>query len=185
MKHVMLDLETFGVKPGVIIRSIGAVEFELDGRIGKSIYANVDRKSCEAIGLVSDPRTEQWWREQSKAAQEALLVDPKPLKDVVDGFYKWFLNCGADFVWSHGAAFDPVIFEAAAHAAKGQVPWKFYNVRDTRTTYDLFGFDIRDVWRDGTYHNALDDAKYQVKCVALAVAKGRKPGTVYESGAFE
>lgn len=175
MKHVMLDLETFGTKPGVILRSIGAVEFELDGTLGKKIYANIDRASCEAAGLVADPRTEQWWSEQSKASQEALLVDPKPLKDVVTSFASWFGKQGAVCVWGHGAAFDPVIFEAAANAVGVEVPWKFWNVRDTRTVFDLFGFDTSGSKRDGVYHNALDDAVFQTKCLCAALAKGRAP----------
>lgn len=170
----MLDLETFGTKPGVVIRSLGAVEFELDGTTGKSVYANVDQASCEAVGLTVDPATVKWWAQQSKAAQNALLVDPKPLKDVVLSFGQWFAARGAVCVWSHGAAFDTTIYEAACTALGISTPWRFFNVRDTRTVFDLFDFDLRDVYRDGTYHNALDDAVYQVKCLTLALRKGRK-----------
>lgn len=173
VKHVMLDLETFGVAPGVVIRSLGAIEFELDGTTGKTCYANIDRQSCEDLGLTIDPRTEAWWLEQSKEAQAALLDDPMPIKVAAEAFADWFRRVGADCVWGHGAAFDPVIWEAASKAAGFPVPWKFWNVRDTRTVFDLFDFDIRDVPRDGTYHNALDDATYQVKCLALALSKGR------------
>ncbi len=169
----MLDLETFGTKPGVVIRSLGAIEFDLDGSTGKSCYANISQASCEAAGLTVDPATVEWWKQQSKEAQAAFRVDPKPLPDVAISFYKWFAACGATHVWSHGAAFDTIIWEAASLAVKVPVPWKFYNVRDTRTVFDLFDFDIRDIPRDGTYHNALDDATYQVKCVAAALRKGR------------
>lgn len=182
MKHVMLDLETFGTKPGVVLRSIGAVSFELDGTIGSKIYANIDRASCEAAGLTVDPRTEQWWSEQSKASQDALLVDPKPLYDIAVSFASWFDKQGALCIWGHGASFDPVIYEAAANAVNVEVPWKFWNVRDTRTVFDLFDFDTSGSKRDGVYHNALDDAVFQVKCLCAALKKGRDaaPASVFE-----
>lgn len=177
MKHVMLDLETFGTTPGCVVRSIGAVEFELHGTTGRTFYENVMSTSCTDIGLKIDPQTAAWWKQQSQAAQEALLVDPQRIEETIKRFARWFGDAGATFVWSHGAAFDTVIWEAACRASKGPVPWKFYNARDTRTVFDLFEFDIRDIPRDGTYHNALDDARYQVKCIAAALAQGRDPET--------
>lgn len=173
MKHVMLDLETLGLAPGSALLSMGAVEFELDGRTGKTAYANIDRRSCITAGLKSDPHTEEWWKRQSQAARDALLIDPKPLKTVVQSFHGWFVARGAACIWSHGAAFDTVLWEVAAKAVGETVPWKFFNVRDTRTIYDTFDFDVRDIVRDGTHHNALDDAIYQIKCVAAALRKGR------------
>ncbi len=182
MKHIMFDLETFGTAPGSIIRSLGAVEFDLDGTTGASCYANIDRKSCEDVGLVADPRTEQWWSQQSKAAQESLLVDPQPLKLVATSFAEWVSKRGPDVrIWSQGAAFDPVLWEAACKAVRTMPVWKFWNTRDTRTVYDLFNFDVREITRDGTYHNALDDAIYQVKCVAAALKKGRAAAKAVDS----
>lgn len=175
MRNVMLDLETFGTAPGCVVRSIGAVEFELHGATGKTFYENIMATSCTDVGLTIDKRTAEWWSQQSKEAQEALLVDPQRLEETAKRFVKWFHDIGAEVVWSHGAAFDAVIWEAACRAVKGSVPWKFWNVRDTRTVFDLFEFDIRDIPRDGTYHNALDDARYQVRCMAAALASGRAP----------
>lgn len=187
MRHVMLDLETFGLVPGVALRSIGAVEFDLDGKTGRTFYANVSRASCEAAGLTIDPKTEEWWAQQSAAARNALAVDPVPLADAIRAFNAFFIECKAECVWSHGAAFDAVLFEAAACKVGVPTPWKFWNVRDTRTVFDVFGFDIRDIPRDGTYHNALDDAIYQVACVSAALAKGRpaKPAPAKYEGVFE
>ena len=48
--HAMLDLETWGTKPGSAIRSIGAALFTLDGNIGGTFYCNVDEQSCLDIG---------------------------------------------------------------------------------------------------------------------------------------
>jgi len=171
MHHVMLDLETFGVHPGAVIRSIGAVEFELDGLTGDSFYKNVDQRSCEIAGLKIEADTKAWWARQPRAPQDILKKDPQPLRQVADAFFTWFRGVGpADRtrVWSHGAAFDPVLWQAAAEAAGSGVPWSHWNLRDTRTLYDLAVFDVRDMMRHSVAHSAIDDCRFQILCVATA-----------------
>lgn len=169
MQDVMFDLETFGTVPGSALRSVGAVFFDLDGNLGAEFYANIDQASCEAAGLKVDPKTVAWWAQQEKAAQEALLVDPKPLSEVASSFNAFWMKNRGMRVWCQGAAFDAPLWEAAVK----RVPWKFWDILDTRTLYHLNSFDPRTVKRAGTYHNALDDSKYQVACVAAAIAKGK------------
>lgn len=175
MKNIMLDLETLGVTPGAAILSIGAVEFDFSGKLGRSFYRNVSPASCEAIGLRSEPSTVAWWERQSAAAKDALMVDRKSITEAVAEFAKWLGRADWLNIWSHGAAFDTVILEAAFRAVGAPVPWRFVNVRDTRTVFDLFDLDLRDLNRAGTHHNALDDAKFQAIAVAKALAKGRAP----------
>lgn len=170
----MLDLETFGTKPGSVLRSIGAVMFTLDGQITAEFYRNINHDSCHAAGLKVDPNTADWWSRQSQEAQDSLLVDQRQLSEVVGAFHGWFKANGGVTVWAQGANFDPALWEAAAEAVRSRVPWKFYNVRDTRTVYDVCNFDPMSITRVGTYHNALDDAKHQVRCVAAALANRSK-----------
>lgn len=174
-EHTMLDIETFGTTPGAVIRSIGAVTFSLSGETGSTFYVNVDRKSCEDAGLFVDPATERWWSEQSEAARKALLVNPIPLKEALQRFTKWFVDQQAPYVWAHGANFDPPLLEAAYVRTGGRIPWKFWNVRDTRTVFDLFKYDTRDLARNRVHHNALDDTLHQVDLIAAALRKGRQP----------
>jgi hypothetical protein len=177
--HICLDLETLGLEPGRVLRSIGAVRFNLSGEIGDTFYRNIDKDSCLDAGLTIDPATAQWWARQSPQARAALEVDPRPLAEVIGDFNIWFGVRSETRVWAQGAAFDPAMWEAAVKAAGYVVvPWKFHALRDTRTIYDVFNFDIRDVPRDGVYHSALDDALYQVRCVVTALSKGR-PGFAY------
>lgn len=167
----MCDIESWGVRPGCAIRSIGAVEFELNGAMGDTFYANVTRASCEAAGLHVDPNTEKWWSEQSEAARAVLDFEQMPLDHALLGFFCWFVDKRAEKIWSHGATFDIPIIEATAHAVKLRAPWKFWNARDTRTLHDLCDFDVRDMNRASGHHNALDDARFQVACVAAALQK--------------
>lgn len=162
----MLDLETWGTAQGCAIRSIGAVAFDPTGDgVGPTFYSNIDDRSCWFAGLTVDPKTVRWWKDQPAAANEALQIDKRPLQLVVDAFHKWFAAHRLQRVWCQGANFDAPIWEAAARAVNQFVPWKFWNIRDTRTAYELAGFDPALILREGTHHNALDDCLHQVKCV--------------------
>lgn len=141
-------------------------------RSAKKFYHNIDRASCEAIGLHVDPSTEKWWSEQSQEAQAALLTDCRPFAEVATAFHKFFKDNGGELIWCQGANFDAVLWEAAvakAWPSKSFVPWRFWNVRDTRTVYDLAELDTKTIERAGTYHNALDDSLHQIACVTAAV----------------
>lgn len=173
----MFDLETFGTQPGSVIRSIGAVYFDPQGAEAPrhlTFYANIDRKSCEDAGLTVDPETEAWWAKQSPEAQKALLQNCRPLAEVAREFHDWFNRHIGWQIWCQGANFDAVLWEAAVRAVGLSAPWKFYNVRDTRTVYEAFGFDTKSVQRIGTYHNALDDARHQAVCVQKAFRRDRR-----------
>lgn len=169
MTHIMLDLETFGTKPGSVIRSVGAAAFSPFGEdVTATFYANISEESAVAAGLTKDPRTVAWWAEQDAEAQAALLDNQRDIIETMAAFAVWFLEVGGEQVWAQGATFDPVLWEAAAAAVNIRVPWKFWNVRDTRTIYEVSSLITSDIPRNGTYHNALDDAVYQVACVQAA-----------------
>lgn len=173
-RHVMLDLETLGTRPGCVIRSVGACSFELETtKVGAGFYRNVTRESCEALGLHVDPQTEAWWAQQSDEARAHLEPDQRNITDVVEEFHAAFRATEASCIWCHGATFDVPIWDAAAHLLGLRSPWKFYDVRDTRTLFDLANFDTRMIAREGTHHNALDDAIFQAKCVQAAYRKLR------------
>lgn len=172
MNDVMLDLETWGTAPGSAIRSIGAVLFDpRTDQIGDTFYANISDSSCHNVGLTKDGGTVDWWFRQSKQAQDSLNVNPRPIHEVAQEFRRWFGRNAGYYVWAQGSNFDPVLWEAACKAVVQPVPWKFFNCSDTRTIYRAAGFDPRTLKRDGTYHNALDDAKHQVKCVQASFKK--------------
>jgi len=166
MRHVMLDLETWGTTPGSALRSIGAVSFEFGGAVGDSFYRNIDEQSCLDRGLTVDPQTNAWWLRQPEQARAALLDNQQPLLKVVVEFHRWFLfEQDAQFVWSQGGNFDEPLWAAAARACGERLPWKFWDARCTRTIYHAAEFDPRSMKREGVHHNALDDALFQIACV--------------------
>lgn len=172
MNNSMLDLETFGTRPGCAIRSVGAVMFDPHSdQIGAEFYMNVSDESCAMAGLFVQDDTAAWWDKQTQAARDALMVDPKGIYVVVQQFHEWFRKNRGVFVWGHGGNFDEPLWSAVAHKLGQRTPWKFWDARCTRSVYDVAGFDPRTVRRVGTYHNSLDDARHQAICVQKAYAK--------------
>lgn len=172
MTHCMLDLETWGTRPGCAIRSIGAVVFDpWQSGTEAEFYANIEPSSCASAGLAIDPGTAEWWEGQSPEARAHLRDARLPLHEALAQFSSFWRMNNTTFVWGHGATFDPPILEAAFVAAGIDVPWKFWNIRDTRTLFDLARVSLKDFPRAGTHHNALDDAKHQALAVQAAYKK--------------
>lgn len=180
MNHIMIDLETIGTRPGSAILTIGAVRFDpatdnlgdiIDPRMlpeDRAFYRRIERGSCTALGLTEDADTLAWWgRQSTEARQEAFDADPRhPIAEVMAAFTHW---CGRDpFPWSHGASFDVVLCEAIFERLGLRAPWKFWNVRDTRTLYVFTG---EKPIRDDNHHHALYDACAQAAAVQRAYAK--------------
>lgn len=170
----MLDLETWGTAPGSALRSIGAVAFDPHG--GQNwdeyvYYANIELASCEEVGLKVDPQTVEWWSRQSREAEDALLKEPRDLFTVVAQFHEWWSRVNGVYLWSNGANFDEVLWRSACDAVNRNVPWKYWNVRDTRTIWHAAHINPKMIPRAGIAHNALEDARHQAKCVTQAYAK--------------
>lgn len=184
MAHIMMDLESWGTRPGCALRSIGAVVFDPHSdSLGDEFYSNIDDRSCQDIGLTIDPETVQWWAQQSPEAVEHLKRDQRSIKVVVSAFHNWFREGGCTHVWCHGANFDEPLWQAVAQRLGLAVPWKFWNVRCTRTIYEAANFDPRSLPREGAHHNALDDAKHQARCVQAAYRMRRNVGSaIYGPG---
>ena len=107
------------------------------------------------IDLETLNTTIAWWANQSKAAQEAAF-DPEGRIDIEEAFAQLYKFCwGAKRVWSNGATFDIVICEHVFRKVKRAVPWKFWEVRDVRTAFDL---GINPQRPPVTAHHALEDA---------------------------
>lgn len=165
MTDVMLDLETLGTAPGCVILSIGAVAFyPRQQKLGKEFYVVVNQASCESYGLSVTPETQAWWARQSERARSVLMLAQNglgvDLQDALDQFTAYLSGLESPVrVWGNGSDFDQPIL-AAAYAACGEdVPWKFWDNRCYRTLKSIVpGPPLK---REGTYHNALDDAKSQ------------------------
>ena len=171
---IMLDLETWGTKPGCDLRSIGACYFDPENgvvaepdTIGTFYVATENPRGYWGSGpsrdrfyrteasfktkypLKRDTPTVQWWSEQSEEAQGA-FEKPVDLKDALSRFSRWFNDTTPDATnirfWAHSPQFDVTILAAAYDAVGLDVPWHYRSPRDTRTLFDAAGIADHSEW---------------------------------------
>ena len=160
LTDLMIDLETLDVTPTATILTIGAVRFDpfgddVNDPTCEKFYVRVDVDSCDRLGCTVSPQTIEWWGQQSKEAQDEAF-EPTNRIDIVDAMNQLYkFAWGAKRVWSHGAAFDVVICEHLFRKIGKAIPWSFWEVRCTRTLFDL---GINPHRPPVLKHHALEDA---------------------------
>lgn len=156
----MIDLETLDTTPTSSILTIGAVRFDpfgdelADPKFDK-FYVRVDIDSCDQLGLTVNPATIDWWSRQDPEAQsEAFNAENRiNIIDAMTQLYQFSWGCKR--VWSHGAAFDIPICEHIFKKIGKAVPWEYWQVRCTRTIFDI---GINPNQPSTLKHHALNDA---------------------------
>lgn len=155
-KHLMVDLETLAVSPNAVVLSLGAVHFDPFGKNHlDEIYFRIDLDDQDKLGREIDPNTLDWWAKQDPAIMEEAFNPTGRLSliDAVEQFHKFAWGC--DAFWSHGSTFDLVIIENIYRQLSKPVPWQYWQLRDTRTIFDL-GHDPE--MPKESKHDALADA---------------------------
>jgi hypothetical protein len=178
MKDMMQDLETLGQTPGCIPLSFGGVMMGPKG-LGNELYVVFNTADCEKAGLFKEQSTLNWWAEQSSEAREVMKLAANkktsvPLKTGLTQIAEFVTANGARGLRVHGngSDFDNAILAVAFYKAGMKLPWEFWNNRCHRTNKaKMKGLEPK---RQGTYHNALDDAKHQARH-AIALAKAGIP----------
>ena len=171
MKHVMVDIETLGTKPGSVILSIGAVRFDETGVAADKFYRPVDVFDSLMAGLKVDEPTIGFWRLQPFEAV-APLTPGRPLRETLLALSAYIKAVENTYVWAKGPDFDCVLIEAAYQAIGMKRPWRYNMARDVRTILGLTPGAAATVERSRfTEHHALGDAQYQAECV-IAAANG-------------
>lgn len=163
---IMVDLETLDTRASSIILSIGACRVDWNNNeVSDPFYRVINIESCRAIGLTESASTRAWWDRQS---EEAKSIFTDPCIDIQDALID-FANYLRPFdhkkvrIWGNGSDFDNTILIHAYDALGLDAPWRFYNNRCFRTVKSIMSHLIMDIKREGTYHNALDDAKHQAR----------------------
>jgi hypothetical protein len=174
---MMIDLETLGTSVNSVVLTIGAIKFERNKPILPlsdipeylKFYKRIDIPSCEAIGLQKDKNTLEWWKKQSREVYNEAFseVDRKPIKNVLLELNSWF-GTDVNYVWSQGTDFDIGILRNIYEKLKMETPWKFYNVRDSRTVIDLANIKR---FQSTDLHNSLSDSWRQIIDLQNALKK--------------
>ncbi|MEN0578411.1 3'-5' exoribonuclease [Phytobacter palmae] len=177
MTHLMVDLETMGSNPEAPIIAIGAVFFDPGtGKTGPELYQIVSLESAMEFGAKPDAATIIWWMKQSAEARAAITGgDAISLMDAIDNLDEFIHTNSANGIkyvqlWGNGSSFDNVILRRAYEQVGAELSVPFWNDRDVRTIVELgkvVGINPRyQIPFDGDMHNALADARHQVKYVS-------------------
>lgn len=169
--HFMVDLETLGTNPNSVIVSIGVVAFD-ETTVLSTFYREIDISSCKLYGFDVDFDTIKWWMGQSDEARKVFKGESHIVNalDELTEYVKVYQS--TPYIWGNGANFDNVILRNAYNRVGFEAPWKFYNDRCFRTVKAKYKNVA--ILREGTHHNALDDALYQVKCFHEYIKLGEK-----------
>ena len=154
----MIDLEGLATGPDTTILTIAAQAFDPfgSGYYDRHYYARVTLESQE--NRVIDDGTIAWWATQPAHAREEAFgeQDRIPLDQALDQLAKLIWH--SQLIWSQGPTYDMNILEHAYKSYGKSLPWKYYQVRDSRTVFSL--------WPDQpippTSHHALEDCRRQI-----------------------
>jgi hypothetical protein len=181
IRHVMVDLETWGTGNMARIISIGAVLFDplipFDGQDYESFYCAIDPTLVD-IGVIDAKTIMYWMGETMDEARKAWLKDEKSnLVEALYGFSEWMKWNKHRRLWSNGAVFDIVILRNTFEKVAMDVPWNFRDERCFRTIKNMANNVTWEVPRakvkkgpDGVdivpiRHNALADATWQANAL--------------------
>lgn len=158
MADLMIDLEGLATGPDTCILTIAAQSFDPfgHGHSGRSYYARVTLESQPDRAI--DQNTIEWWATQPAHAREEAFAEEGriPLDQVLDELGKliWHSNR----IWAQGPTYDMNILEHAYKSYNKSLPWKYFQVCDSRTLFRL--------WPDQpippTSHHALEDCRRQI-----------------------
>ena len=170
----MIDLETLSTRPNAVILVIAGVKFNRTSKITElkkmdTFYKRVEIDSCLIRGMHSDAGTRRWWDKQPAEIREEAFGNPREeLSIVLRQFIEWLGE--SEIIWSHGATFDIVIMNEAFRRCNIEVPWKFWNCRDTRTLYDIAGVRNSELPKLARHH-ALHDCHRQIWGVKMSMKR--------------
>ena len=154
----MIDLEGLATGPDTTILTIAAQAFDPfgSGYYDQHYYARVTLESQENRSI--DDGTIAWWATQPEHAREEAFgeQDRIPLDQALDELARLIWH--SKLIWAQGPTYDMNILEHAYKSYGKALPWKYYQVRDSRTVFSL--------WPEQpippTSHHALEDCRRQI-----------------------
>lgn len=183
--HILLDLETLGIKTDAFVTQIGAATFDLEtGRVMETFEGKVDFSTLD--NLVLDVGTLQFWlRDEHNAEMFKAQLNAKGEGfseiELWTNFHNWLTKLVEDNkdkdvkIWGNGISFD--IGKIVHNLEKWDLdfPIKFFNERDCRTLVDMatlkLGIDDYELKRsipNEQAHDALADVIWEAAYLAKA-----------------
>jgi len=164
--HLMIDIETLGLRTDALVFEIGLAVWNVDTQgMVMSYAATIDPRSQPDRDV--DPKTLHWWEgrgypnhHQDLSGFNETNLDLEEALDRVRNCYKQY-QCRC--VWSKGPEFDIAILEHAWRQYDQYPPWPYASRRCARTVMALtpvLAPETTAIVNDAP-HNPRADAVYQ------------------------
>lgn len=155
---VMIDIEGLGTGPDTTILTIAAQQFDPLRRdvFGDNFYARVTLESQEGRSIQQE--TIDWWATQPEIVREEAFCeqDRVPLAEALQELTRIVWH--ARRAWAQGPTYDMNILEHAYKSLNIALPWRYYQVRDSRTVFSL----CPGLEKPAASHHALEDCRRQI-----------------------
>lgn len=193
INSIVIDTETMDVRPTALILSIGAFAFDVTNQettqadalqISKdqdlaqysptAFYGFVDTYDQLMLCRTVSRDTQQWWRNVSEDAHEALAGERLPLSTQLINLSGWINQHSNARIFFRGTDFDGSILESAYRVCGIECPWRYNGKRDIRTYIDALTKGYRGyieehqpsfmMIKHHSLHDAMNDAEQM--CIA-------------------
>lgn len=167
-KHVLLDIEALGLRPGSAIIELAAVEFFPEtGWIGTGFEAMIEPQAP----FTADLETLAWHGKQGTWPRP-FAEGSHSIGSALVAFEDWIVSLDDVAVfWAWGATYDFPLLTAAYDFTGTPQPWEYWQQRCARTVWQTAFGDRKHGPRP---HRAIDDAKAAaVDLMAAMDALGR------------
>lgn len=170
--HVVLDLETMGLKQDAAIIEIGMVIFNHTGLDGSAEILGqwssaIRLESSMRHGGTTDAGTIEWWMDTDRTeARDNWITSekislPNALSLVAIKIRDYSIIEPKPLIWGNGVNFDNAILKSAYERLEVAVPWGYRQEADFRTLKLLYKDAVPEPAFVGTPHIALDDARHE------------------------
>jgi len=160
MKHddtLIYDFETLGVEPTEsVVVSFAALTFNKERMMASEYkynelladvkYMKFDTKDqIENHGRKVDQDTLNWWKKQGPEALKELQPSSsdEPIKDFPQFLFDCMPTYGAKTIYTRNNTFDPAFAKYLCRTAGGEIPYKEWVVRDTKSTIDGMTWGVK------------------------------------------
>jgi hypothetical protein len=187
----IFDIETLGSRASAVVLSVGAVvvdstiDYEYDDLIKNGFYVTLDVASQVESGRKIEKETLDWWGTQGKDAMSVLAPSSDDIhwRELLPAIFEYFeknsVNVKTIKVYARGSHFDFGImhdlFRVTGDAGAYDLPWRWWNIHDSKTVQITLSDKKVDVKPEGfIHHHALHDAAREYMNIQLVIYNFQK-----------
>jgi hypothetical protein len=173
--HLVVDVETLGVRPGSAVVAIGARLFSRDA-IGKGFEIYINPTDAVNYGE-ADRETLDWWAKQDPTVHQKVMGGVLDTRTALSQFFKFIELHKPRYLWANSPAFDCVQLQEVVrkvNLVQQTFAWpiSFRDERCSRTIRWLakdLGVDYQACWDEMKKHDPLDDATGDARAIRLTL----------------